>query len=91
MKTQRMDTPARGYAALYHQTDRAAADSILRSQTFRMGAKGFAGAGIYFATNPEDTQGKALHGGVILEAKVYTHRAEPEHQRLGQGAHPRKD
>ncbi len=68
---QRMAQREPGYAMLYHQTDRAAADSILRSQMFRMGSTGFAGAGIYFAMNPDDTEGKALHKGVTLEAKVF--------------------
>lgn len=40
---------------LYHQTNAAAADSIVASQEFRLGSVGYAGAGIYFAVTPEDT------------------------------------
>lgn len=44
---------------LYHQTNSKAADSIVASQEFRLGSVGYAGAGIYFAVTPEDTDLKA--------------------------------
>jgi hypothetical protein len=74
--SHRMAKSEPGYAMLYHQTNRAAADSILRSQSFRPGKEGFAGAGIYFCMNPEDTHGKAHEHGVVLEAKVLIGQSE---------------
>jgi hypothetical protein len=58
-------------ATLYHQTDVECAKSILDSQHFRKGEpSSIAGAGIYFATSPEDTNHKAHKKGVILQARV---------------------
>ena len=55
---------------LYHQTNAAAADAIVASQQFRLGTVGYAGAGIYFATTPEDTDLKAHEKGVTIVATV---------------------
>ncbi len=55
---------------LYHETDEAAASSILASQTFRCGRKGIVGPGVYFALNAEDTGHKAEHHGKKLKASV---------------------
>ena len=55
---------------LYHQTNAEAADSIVESQSFRLGSVGYAGAGIYFAVTPEDTDLKAHEKGIILVATV---------------------
>jgi len=67
--------PPRGAAVLagtklYHETDRATADIILRTQQMKPGSSGLAGGGIYFATSPEHTGHKAHKTGVILEATV---------------------
>eukprot|EP00040_Diaphanoeca_grandis_P011387 m.58359 g.58359 ORF g.58359 m.58359 type:complete len:2175 (+) comp22536_c0_seq1:290-6814(+) len=53
---------------LYHQSD--AAHKILASKTFVRGSSGFAGGGIYFATDPADTHRKAHTSGGIVVAKV---------------------
>jgi hypothetical protein len=55
---------------LYHETDEAAARSILASQIFKCGRKGIVGPGIYFALKAEDTGHKAEHHGKILRARV---------------------
>jgi len=55
---------------LYHQTDEATAEIILKTQEMKPGKKGLAGGGIYFATTEELTGHKALHKGVILRAYV---------------------
>ena len=55
---------------LYHQTDAATANIILRTQHMKPGSGGLAGGGIYFATTPELTGHKAHKKGVILEATV---------------------
>jgi hypothetical protein len=56
---------------LYHQTDAATADIILRTQHIRSGStSGLFGSGIYFATTPELTGHKAHKNAVILEALV---------------------
>eukprot|EP00035_Acanthoeca_spectabilis_P008450 m.154098 g.154098 ORF g.154098 m.154098 type:complete len:385 (+) comp14363_c0_seq6:135-1289(+) len=56
--------------SLYHQTSPEAAAAIVQSQTMRPGATGLAGAGIYFATNPTDTNHKAHQRGAVLCARV---------------------
>lgn len=55
--------------SLYHQTSPEAAASILK-EGFKLGLKGACGGGIYFATNPKDTDRKAKHRGTILKAQV---------------------
>ena len=55
---------------LYHQTDRDAANAILRSQQMLKGSGGSLGAGIYFAETPEATTAKARKNGVILKCEV---------------------
>ena len=55
---------------LYHQTDAAAADSIVRGQQFHRGSGGSLGGGIYFAASPSATDAKAHSHGVVLEATV---------------------
>merc|ERR1712151_131877 len=55
---------------LYHQTDAATAEIILRTQHMKPGKKGLAGGGIYFATTQELTGHKAISKGVILKAYV---------------------
>ena len=55
---------------LYHQTDEATAEVILRTQEMKPGSGGLAGAGIYFAADPGYTGHKAHRRGVILEARV---------------------
>lgn len=47
---------------LYHQTLADSADKILQSQTFKPGTGGMAGGGIYFASKPPSTEGKARVG-----------------------------
>jgi hypothetical protein len=59
-----------GGTKLYHQTDAATANIILRTQHMKPGSSGLAGGGIYFATTPELTGHKAHRTGVILEATV---------------------
>jgi len=58
---------------LYHQTSPEIAKLILNS-SFKPGRRGWCGGGIYFATDPEATEGKAIgtdsHLGFIIEAKV---------------------
>jgi hypothetical protein len=56
---------------LYHQTDEATAEIILKTQVMKPGSKGLAGGGIYFATTPELTGHKAQSKGVILKAYVH--------------------
>lgn len=55
---------------LYHQTSEEAADSIIAGQEVRLGSIGYAGAGIYFAVTPEDTDLKSHTKGIILVATV---------------------
>eukprot|EP00746_Dinoflagellata_sp_MGD_P026287 gnl/MRDRNA2_/MRDRNA2_16191_c0_seq1.p1 gnl/MRDRNA2_/MRDRNA2_16191_c0~~gnl/MRDRNA2_/MRDRNA2_16191_c0_seq1.p1 ORF type:complete len:241 (-),score=30.93 gnl/MRDRNA2_/MRDRNA2_16191_c0_seq1:69-791(-) len=55
---------------LFHQTDQATAEIILRTQEMKPGKKGLAGGGIYFATSQELTGHKAHAHGVILKAYV---------------------
>lgn len=55
---------------LYHQTTDSASDCILMSGQMKPGVNGLAGAGIYFAITPEQTNHKALYKGVILECEV---------------------
>jgi hypothetical protein len=56
---------------LYHQTSPEAAKNIIATQTMLPGKAGYAGAGIYFADNPQSTYWKAAGGkGVILQATV---------------------
>jgi hypothetical protein len=55
---------------LYHETDAECARSILQSQTFRCGADGMVGGGIYFAAFAADTGHKAHKRGVLLKARV---------------------
>eukprot|EP00730_Choanoeca_flexa_P002882 TRINITY_DN11217_c0_g3_i1.p1 TRINITY_DN11217_c0_g3~~TRINITY_DN11217_c0_g3_i1.p1 ORF type:complete len:212 (+),score=25.96 TRINITY_DN11217_c0_g3_i1:246-881(+) len=62
---------AKGTTTLYHQTQPAAADAILKSGKFLRGSTGWFGGGIYFAQCIEDTHRKAHAHGVVLEADVY--------------------
>lgn len=55
---------------LYHQTSPEIAAEILRTHALKPGTKGMAGGGIYFATTPEDTLGKAQRTGTILRCTV---------------------
>lgn len=55
---------------LYHQTSKQNAKSILKSGCMYPGVSGLAGGGVYFATNPKDTNHKAINKGVILECEV---------------------
>merc|ERR1719160_806504 len=55
---------------LFHQTDKATAEIILRTQAMKPGKQGLAGGGIYFATTKELTSHKAHAHGVILKAYV---------------------
>jgi len=55
---------------LYHQTDEATAELILRTQQMKPGSKGLAGGGIYFTTTKELTGHKAHAHGVTLKAYV---------------------
>jgi hypothetical protein len=55
---------------LYHETDADCARSILQSQTFKCGADGLVGGGIYFAASAADTGHKAHKRGVLLKARV---------------------
>ena len=55
---------------LYHQTDAAAADAIVRSGKMKRGTGGMAGGGIYFATCLQDTDRKAQRKGAYLECRV---------------------
>merc|ERR1711959_363079 len=55
---------------LFHQTDKATADIILRTQEMKPGKQGLAGGGIYFATTKELTSHKAHAHGIILKAYV---------------------
>ena len=59
-----------GGTKLYHQTDAATANIILRTQHMKPGSSGLAGGGIYFATSAEHTNHKAHRHGVILKATV---------------------
>ena len=54
----------------YHQTSAAAAQNIVATQVMFMGKTGYAGGGIYFASDPRATQRKAVSKGVILKASV---------------------
>lgn len=54
----------------YHCTSLESAKMIIDSQHFKCGASGMAGAGIYFATCPEDTKHKARRKGCVLRATV---------------------
>ena len=56
---------------LYHQTSQSAANAIISSQKMVCGTTGLAGGGIYFALSADDTNHKAKHKGVILQADVY--------------------
>lgn len=55
---------------LFHQTDKATAEIILRTQEMKPGKEGLAGGGIYFATTTELTSHKAHAHGIILKAYV---------------------
>lgn len=55
---------------LFHQTDAHIAQIILRTQEMKLGSRGLAGGGIYFATTPQLTFHKARAHGVTLKAYV---------------------
>jgi hypothetical protein len=55
---------------LFHQTDRASANAILKEQRFSRGGAGLAGGGIYFAESASETDAKANSHGVVLSADV---------------------
>ena len=55
---------------LYHQTDCASADAIIRSDRMSRGGSGLAGGGIYFATRMKDTDHKAQRKGTYLACDV---------------------
>ena len=66
-RNRRLDSNVK---TLYHQTNSTAASAIVRSQTFRPGTAGIAGAGMYFAISKADTHHKAHSKGVILSCDV---------------------
>ena len=55
---------------MYHETSPKSAQSILQSQTMRLGSKGLAGGSIYLCDNHEQCGHKAEHHGVILQIDV---------------------
>lgn len=67
---------ARHVQTLFHQTSPEAAESIIGSQTFRLGKSGMVGGGIYFAASVTDTDRKAETKGVILQADVLLGRTK---------------
>jgi len=77
-------TTSRGHATsntrtLFHQTDRAAAQAIIREQRFSRGDAGLAGGGIYFAESASETQAKAKKHGTVLAADVSLGRIKHIH------------
>jgi len=66
-------SPSGNVKTLYHQTSPQVAALILKG-AFKAGTQGWCGGGIYFATSPSATFGKAIgpnsHNGEILEVKV---------------------
>ena len=57
-------------AKVYHQTGETAAIAILKSQNMLRGSNGLVGGGIYFASAPPQTRGKAHDTGVMLKCTV---------------------
>ena len=57
-------------AKVYHQTGQTAAIAILTSQNMLRGSSGLVGGGIYFASAPPQTRGKAHDTGVMLKCSV---------------------
>lgn len=55
----------------YHQTKEKAAACIMASREMKKGSGGVCGPGIYFATSPEMTRGKAHHFGFMIVARIY--------------------
>jgi hypothetical protein len=55
IQQHRRDIEKCGVTTLYHQTNAAAAQSIVQSQKFKAGSQGCVGQGMYFAQRPEET------------------------------------
>lgn len=55
---------------LYHQTGKEAVAAIRETNRMKCGTRGWAGGGIYFATNERDTKAKARTKGYMVIAKV---------------------
>jgi hypothetical protein len=70
IQQHKRDIGRRGVTTLYHQTNVAAAQSIVGSQRFRAGPEGCVGQGMYFAQLPEETYPKTTSTGPILAADV---------------------
>jgi hypothetical protein len=70
IQQHRRDIERCGVTILYHQTNIAAAQSIVKSQKFKAGAQGCVGQGMYFAQRPEETYPKTTSTGPILAAEV---------------------
>lgn len=70
------DRPNKNRRSLIHQTDKAAAEAIVKSQKMIPGTGGLYGGGIYFANTIEACDGKALRKGVYLIADVYLGRTK---------------
>ena len=60
----------RNQRTLYHQTTAPVANYIVHTQRMLPGNDGLAGAGIYFAVTPADTDRKARETGTILSATI---------------------
>lgn len=81
---RQLRAPSRSHATsntmtLFHQTDRAAAEAIIRQQRFTRGNSGLAGGGIYFAASASETQAKAQKHGTVLVAEVSLGRIKQIH------------
>jgi hypothetical protein len=56
---------------LYHATNRAAADAIMRDQRLKAGTRGKLGPTIYFADTPDSARFKSQNGNdVVLAVEV---------------------
>lgn len=76
----------KGYTYLYHATKFAVGYPILKHQFMCLGSRGLFGAGIYFATNPHDTNHKLIgadyrnnpnQGKILLKVKVLLGEIHP--------------
>lgn len=75
-KPNKPNKPNKNRRSLIHQTDKAAAEAIVKSQKMIPGTGGLYGGGIYFANTIEACDGKALRKGVYLMADVYLGRTK---------------
>jgi len=55
----------------YHQTQEKAAACIMASRQMKKGTAGVCGPGIYFATSPAMTRGKAHNFGFMIECRIF--------------------